>query len=63
MAFDLADDGDEVVAEPVAKSARKLRYEPFQQADGKYYCGICKFTSASHKGFSTHMSRSHINVA
>jgi hypothetical protein len=62
VAIDVADAGDEVVAEPVAKSARKLKYEHLQQADGKYHCGDCKFTTASHKGFSTHMSRSHNGV-
>ena len=60
--FDVAGADDEVVAEPVAKSARKLKYEHFQQDDGKYHCGTCKFTTKSHQGFATHMSRTHYGV-
>ena len=59
VVVDVAEAGDEVVAEPVAKSARKLKYEHFQQDDGKYHCGTCKFTTKSHQGFATHMSRTH----
>ena len=55
----VAEAGDEVVAEPVAKSARKLKYEHLMQDDGKYHCGDCTFTTASHQGIATHMSRSH----
>ena len=62
VVVDVAEAGDEVVAEPVAKSARKLKYEHFQQDDGKYHCGTCKFTTKSHQGFATHMSRTHYGV-
>jgi hypothetical protein len=55
----VAEAGDEVVAEPVAKSARKLKYEHLMQDDGKYHCGDCTFTTASHQGIATHVSRSH----
>jgi hypothetical protein len=59
----VAEAGDEVVAEPVAKSARKLKYEHLMQDDGKYHCDDCTFTTASHQGIATHMIRSHKGVA
>ena len=62
VADDVADAGDEVVAEPVAKSARKLKYNHLKQGDGKYHCGNCEFATASHQGIATHMSRSHKGV-
>ena len=62
VAVDVAEAGDEVVVEPVAKSARKLKYDHLMQGDDKYHCGKCNFTTASHQGISTHMSRSHKGV-